>query len=256
VTTPTTSQNAHPSPHVCVALYTVRTEPESPTRLKELIGEHLAYLAQLHQTGELLLAGPFTDRLDGIAVFASSDETKVGELVLADPAVGPLFTVAVRAWTPVLGSERLPGPGDTGRAIIEQTIHRLFVEGVTARNAEAYFDRTYHPDVVIHEAPSLPYGGEYQGLPGAVEHALGFTRTWDRLQPPPQRDLSPRVIATDTEAVVIWTLRGRRRGDQDVAEFPAVSHYRFHAGRVIESRMSLFDTVAVAEFLAEAGDES
>lgn len=32
----------------------------------------------------------------------------------------------------------------SGRAVVADTIHRLFVEGVAARNQEANFDRTYH----------------------------------------------------------------------------------------------------------------
>ncbi len=265
MTRPTTQLDAldrHSPTRSSVALYTAGTTPIDPARKEELLGQHLSYLDQLHQAGELLLAGPLsastdsTDRLAGFAVFVSPDVAEVEKLVLGDPAVGSLLTVTVRRWTPLLGAERLPAPGDTGRAVIEDTIHRLFVEGVSARDATAYFDRTYHPDVVIREAPSLPYGGEYHGLLGAAEHAVGFTETWDRLQVAQQRDLDPRIVATDSEAFVVWTLRGQRPGDPEVSEFPAVSHYRFQAGRVIESRMCLFDTVAVGEFLDAAPDRA
>jgi uncharacterized protein len=258
VTRPTTELDApdrHSPARSSVALYTARTTPIDPARKDDLLCQHLSYLDQLHQAGELLLAGPLSessdssDRVGGFAVFASPDVAKVEKLVLADPAVGAFLTVTVRRWTPLLGAERLPAPGDTGRVVIEQTIRRLFVEGVSARDARAYFDRTYHPDVVIHEAPSLPYGGDYHGLPGAAEHAVGFTETWDRLQTAQQRELNPRIVATDSEAFVVWKLRGQHPGDLAVSEFPAVSHYRFQAGRVIESRMCLFDTVAVVEFL-------
>ena len=66
--------------------------------------------------------------------------------------------------------------------------------------------------------------------------------------------MSPRIVATDSEAFVVWTLRGQRPSDPGVTEFPAISHYRFRDGRVIESRMFLFDTAAVAAFLDDGED--
>lgn len=207
-----------------------------------------------------MLAGPFDPTHDGLegfvglAVFTSADQHEAEQIVAGDPAVGPLLSTTVRRWQPVFGAERLPGPSDPGRTVVEQTIHRLFIEGVTARNPHAYFDRTYHPDVTIHEAPSLPYGGTYHGLDGAAEHALAFTQAWDGLQAVEQRGMSPRIIATDSEAFVVWTLRGQHPGDAEVTEFPAISHYRFEEGGVIESRMCLFDTAAVTAFL-DAGED-
>jgi hypothetical protein len=144
--------------------------------------------------------------------------------------VGRLFTTTVRRWTPVVGQERLPSPGDPGRVAVEDTIHRLFVDGVSARDAEVYFDRTYHDDICIHEAPSLPCGGDYHGLEGVARHAIGFTRTWDRWQTGEQRQLGPRIIATDTEAIVLWTLRAQQPGDPAESTFPAISHYRSMTG--------------------------
>jgi uncharacterized protein len=148
--------------------------------------------------------------------------------------------------------ELLPGRDDSGRVAVEDTIRRLFVDGVSARNAAAYFDRTYHDEVCIHEAPSLPYGGDYHGLEGAARHALGFIQTWDRWQTGEQRRLDPRIIATDTEAVVLWTLRAQRPGEPEESRFPAISHYRFRDGRVVESRMYFYDTAAVLDFLIRA----
>lgn len=254
-----TERDAHAAnPHAaaCVATYASTADPSDPTERNALWSQHVAYLDQLHKAGHVLLAGPFDqalNELDGFAVFAGSDPQGVEQLVAADPAVGPLLTASVRRWNPLFGAERLPKPADTGRTLVAQTIHRLLVEGVTARDPEAYFDHTYHPEVTIHEAPSLPYGGEYHGMDGAAKHALAFTRAWDGLQSIEQRDMSPHIVATDDEAFVVWTLRGQRPGDPDVTEFPAISHYRFHEGRVIASRMCLFDTEAVVAFL-ESGD--
>jgi uncharacterized protein YciI len=241
----------------CMALYALVNDRVDPAKQDEYFAQHIGYLGELHEAGQVLLAGPFTNRgtaLDGFALFASTDQEEVQHLADADPAVGPLLSVTVRSWTALLGAERLPPPDEPGRAHVEQTIHRLFVEGVTARDPETYFDRTYHPGVTIHEARSLPYGGDYHGLEGAAEHALAFTRTWNGLQSAEQRDMTPRIVATDSEAFVIWTLRGQHPEDALVTDFPALSHYRFHEGRVIESRMYLFDSAAVSTFLRDDGD--
>ena len=251
------AQRARTQSETCVAVYAAAADPVDRVARDSLWVRHLAYLDQLHQAGRVLLAGPFdqaVDDLEGFAVFASCNQQEVERLVAVDPAVGPLLRATVRGWDPLFGAERLPSPADAGQAQVEQTIHRLFVEGVTARNPEAYFDRSYHPAVIIHEAPSLPYGGEYRGLDGAAEHALAFTRAWNGLQSAELRDMSPRIVATDSEAFVVWTLRGQRPSDPGVTEFPAISHYRFRDGRVIESRMFLFDTAAVAAFLDDGED--
>ena len=67
--------------------------------------------------------------------------------------------------------------------------------------------------------------------------------------------MTPRIVATDSEAFVIWTLRGQQPDDALVRAFPALSHYRFHEGRVIESRLYLFDSAAVSAFLRDDEDQ-
>ncbi len=74
-----------------------------------------------------------------------------------------------------------------------ETARRLF-EAVEARNPQVLL-AIYHPRVVINEAPSLPYGGEYHGHEGAFRHAQGFLKTWDRFQPPEARSLEPHFVA-------------------------------------------------------------
>jgi hypothetical protein len=52
------------------------------------------------------------------------------------------------------------------------TVRRLFA-AVARRDPEEYF-AAYHPDILINEAPSLPYGGVYKGLEGVLRHAERF----------------------------------------------------------------------------------
>jgi hypothetical protein len=51
-----------------------------------------------------------------------------------------------------------------------------------------------------------------------------------------------------TAAIVLWTLRAQQPGNPGESTFPAISHYRFGDGRVVESRMFRFDTAAVRDF--------
>src|SRR5262249_25556480 len=62
-----------------------------------------------------------------------------------------------------------------------ETVKRLF--DAVNRHDQAAILEAYHTEVVIHEAPSLPYGGDYQGHEGAIAHVHGFYRTWEALKP-------------------------------------------------------------------------
>jgi hypothetical protein len=133
---------------------------------------------------------------------------------------------------------------------MESVLERLYRRGVSQRNADAYFDDTYHPDVAIHEDPTLPYGGLYVGLDGAARHALAFLATWDQYQRPEHHDVRHRVFLGNGEAMVAWQLRVA--DGPGTRTFPAVSHYRFASGLVVESRMFHFDSAALLEYLATA----
>ncbi len=69
----------------------------------ELQDAHMAYLAELHDAGQLLAAGPLADLPDrvyrGLSIFAG-DASTAEELSLADPAVrAGKFTIKVMGWT-------------------------------------------------------------------------------------------------------------------------------------------------------------
>ena len=107
----------------------------------------------------------------------------------------------------------------------------------------------YHRRIVIHEAPSLPYGGEYHGHEGAIRHAQGFLATWDRFQPPDARDLEPSFVAQGDHVTVQWRHRAENRETGERIDLPAVSVYRFVDGMVVDSRMFHFDIAALLRFL-------
>src|SRR5580704_18130802 len=97
-------------------------------------------------------------------------------------------------------------------------------------------------NVVINEAPSLPYGGEYRGLEDALRHGQGFRACWDRFEPWNARGLEPRFIAQSDHVAVLWRHKAENAENGQRIDLPAVSIYRFLEGKIVDSRMCHFDT--------------
>lgn len=124
-------------------------------------------------------------------------------------------------------------------------LQRLFA-AVEARDGSS-MGELYAPEVIVREAPSLPYGGDYNGHAGVMQHAAAYTRTWDRLQTAADRRMDPRFFAADDWVLVSW--RQRAHGTGGALDMPMVSQYRLADLRIVESRMLAFDTVALVAFL-------
>ena len=155
--------------------YAIRQRPDL-AMANDLMLEHLTHLRRLRRAGQVLLAvrSPGSRWVSTAPSGCSAPPTPTSSRpssMRIPPLVGsspPLFGH---------GSRSLPGttarPGRLRKGHGGSTLRRLFVDGVSTRNAAAYFDRTYHDDICIHEAPSLPCGGDYYGLEGAARHAVG-----------------------------------------------------------------------------------
>lgn len=137
-----------------------------------------------------------------------------------------------------------------------ETVKRLF-EAVGRRDQAGLLE-AYHPEVVIHEASCLPYGGDYHGHEGALEHVNGFYRTWEALKPrelieEAVRERSPVFLETTEDYVVVF---GRNTalapGSGRKLDVPEVWVFKMRDGKVAESWMLNQDTVAILEFLKEA----
>jgi ketosteroid isomerase-like protein len=109
----------------------------------------------------------------------------------------------------------------------------------------------YDPDVVIHEAPSLPYGGDYSGDDAVARHAQAFSAAWQGLQLINDRRLEPRFLADGDHVIVLLRQKGTS-ADGEVFDMPAVSVYHMKYGRVVDSRTFHFDAAAVIGFLERA----
>ncbi len=126
-----------------------------------------------------------------------------------------------------------------------QAARRLF-EAVEHRSRDGVV-AVYHENIVINEAPSLPYGGEYHGHEGALRHGQGFRATWDRFQPSDVRGLEPRFVAQGDHVAVLWRHKAENHETGERIDLPAAGIYRFVDGFVIDSRMFHFDIAGLGQ---------
>jgi uncharacterized protein len=127
-----------------------------------------------------------------------------------------------------------------------EVIRRLF-RAVEARDIEPMY-QIYSTDVVVREAPSLPYGGEYAGHAGILEHGMGYVEAWDHLQDDEDRRMDAEFVDAGERVFVCWHQRAHGR-DGTRLDLPVVSVYDLHGGQVVRSTMYHLDTATLLTFL-------
>src|SRR5262249_28660515 len=142
---------------------------------------HCAYMGDLYARGQVPLGGLFVDDAGGgFALVRAKGRGEAMALLAADPALREGgFTGRVRRRQRLLN-----GPMGAARSQVrsnKRAVRALF-EAVDHRDGEGV-RAGYDENITIHEAASLPYGGDYRGLEGALRHGQGFRATWDRFQP-------------------------------------------------------------------------
>jgi uncharacterized protein len=128
-----------------------------------------------------------------------------------------------------------------------ELIRSLF-GGVEERDLRTYL-AAWHPEVVIREPGSLPYGGEYRGLEGVRRHAAGFMQTWEALQPRDERKLNAIFIDAGDHVIARWRLKARVPDGEGTLDMPMVGVYKLRDGKLVEAQMFYWDTAAVLRFL-------
>ena len=224
------------------------------------LGPHRAHIERLLRVGRVVLAGPFLDTASGgFVIVRANDESAASAVLRSDPAViGGLFVGEVRPWLAMFDGTRAIEPPLQARQMAEaniEVVRRIFAaverrgepNGFAERWAayEAHFD----PNVAIHEAPSLPYGGDYTGPAAVARHAQGFNKAWSGLQSEDERAMEPEFFAEGNSVTVVWQQRAHNSRTGERFEMPAVGVYQMHDGRVIDARMFHFDSDAARSFL-------
>jgi len=112
----------------------------------------------------------------------------------------------------------------------------------------------FAPDVVLHQAEALPYGGTWRGHEGMARFFAAMARTWAAF------DLAEQeFLATGQTAVVRTLVRACARATGRELEFPILQTITVRDGRITEVRPFYWDTAAVAAACGQAtsaGDES
>ncbi|MBN6039476.1 nuclear transport factor 2 family protein [Amycolatopsis sp. 195334CR] len=99
----------------------------------------------------------------------------------------------------------------------------------------------FAPDVVLHQADGLPYGGTWRGHDGLAAFFRAMGRTWAAF------DLAEQeFLATTSPLVVLTRVRARARATGRELEFPILQTITVADGRITEVRPFYWDTAAIA----------
>lgn len=109
----------------------------------------------------------------------------------------------------------------------------------------------FAPDVVLHQAGGLPYGGTWRGHAGMERFFLAMSQTWETFDMTEQE-----FLATGETAVVLTQVRARARATGHELAFPILQTIQVEDGRITEVRPFYWDTAAIsaactAEVLAD-----
>ncbi|WP_190111142.1 nuclear transport factor 2 family protein [Streptomyces cinnamoneus] len=113
---------------------------------------------------------------------------------------------------------------------------------------EASFDLLapyFSPDVVLHQADALPYGGTWRGHAGMEQFFLAMSAAWESFDMEEQE-----FLATGETAVVLTRVRARARATGRELAFPILQTIRVEDGRIVEVHPFYWDTAAVADACA------
>ncbi len=99
----------------------------------------------------------------------------------------------------------------------------------------------FAPDVVLHQAESLPYGGVWRGHDGMEQFFGAMSQAWEAFEMVEQEFLS-----TAETAVVLTQVHVRARATGRELDFPILQTIRVVDGRIAEVRPFYWDTAAIA----------
>lgn len=105
----------------------------------------------------------------------------------------------------------------------------------------------FAPDVVLHQAEALPYGGTWHGHAGLERFFTAMSTTWAAFEM-----LEQQLYPTGDAVVVHTDVRATARATGRELEFPILQMVRVAEGRITEVRPFYWDTAAIAAACATA----
>lgn len=108
----------------------------------------------------------------------------------------------------------------------------------------AILTKAFHPDVVIHEPTSLPYSGDWKGLPGIAGLMQAMNQTFSKMA---IEDLTCAGSAERLHVSCFLHMTSRATGVEIRQPFAQI--LRFHDGLLIEGTPFYFDTAQIENAL-------
>lgn len=100
--------------------------------------------------------------------------------------------------------------------------------------------RLLDPEIVIHEAESLPYGGTYHGMEGFFDLFRKLAQEFDKLS------ITPSIIEdTGPFVVALTTLNGQQRCTGKAIVMPLFEQFKLKNKLVVEVRPFYWDTAQI-----------
>jgi ketosteroid isomerase-like protein len=100
----------------------------------------------------------------------------------------------------------------------------------------------FAPDVTLHQADALPYGGVWRGHDGLERFFVAMSAAWESFEM-----LDQTFLAAGDDVVVRTQVRARARATGRELEFPILQMIRVVDGRIAEVWPFYWDTAAIAE---------
>ena len=98
------------------------------------------------------------------------------------------------------------------------------------------------PDVVVHEAAALPYGGAFKGHEGFQELMVTLAGVWEDLKP-----IDMKMSGVDDLVLCHFTLTAKNRKTGSKLNMPLIEAWTLRDGRVVEGRVYYYDTMEVRQ---------
>ncbi|WP_326689221.1 MULTISPECIES: nuclear transport factor 2 family protein [unclassified Streptomyces] len=105
----------------------------------------------------------------------------------------------------------------------------------------------FAPNVELHQADALPFGGTWRGHDGMARFFLVMGQVWETFDMVEQE-----FLATGETAVVLTQVRARARATGRELSFPILQTVTVKNGRITEVRPFYWDTQAIADACAQS----
>ncbi len=125
----------------------------------------------------------------------------------------------------------LPSPRDVIERFYAAEAAYMNAGGTDAGASFADIAATLDPDVVLHQSPDLPWGGEFRGHAGYEEWAAQMSRAFDRLG---VEDI--RFFTEGDTVVITCRLVTRSRASGETLDLPMTQVVRVRRDRIVEFR--------------------